>query len=321
MVAARRDQRMVSAARQTGADTAQCGFPDRMEHHLPRMGISGGLVLTSEAPARKSAVRLWFFQLGCNFLWSILFFVCRSPLLGMAGHRGARCPGDPLSRPQCKRTRRCRMGSSSLTSAGSSSPPTSTPISSLRTGRGCKPGKGAMCSRTKDLKNSPGKETPGDSTAYRIRRLFQQRQPAQHIPEPDRRTGHRLGDRKAHQLLSAAISFITRTTASIFIPSGSVPTAATISAGSEHVHIEMNHHLRRPARFQPGPERIAVRSHLFGGEMLYPVLMLAGLDLAPLPVAQPYEQDFRRVDGGGSSATIFASPCPMRPSRPWLGSG
>ena len=48
------------------------------------MGISGGLVLTSEAPARKSAVRLWFFQLGCNFLWSILFFVCRSPLLGMA---------------------------------------------------------------------------------------------------------------------------------------------------------------------------------------------------------------------------------------------
>ena len=42
------------------------------------MGISGGLVLTSEAPARKSAVRLWFLQLGCNFLWSILFFVCRS---------------------------------------------------------------------------------------------------------------------------------------------------------------------------------------------------------------------------------------------------
>ena len=36
----------------------------------------------------------------------------------------------------------------------------------------------------------------------------------------------------------------------------------------EHVHIEMNHHLRRPARFQPGPERIAVRSHLFGGETL-----------------------------------------------------
>ena len=41
------------------------------------MGISGGLVLTSEAPARKSAVRLWFLQLGCNFLWSILFFVCQ----------------------------------------------------------------------------------------------------------------------------------------------------------------------------------------------------------------------------------------------------
>ena len=72
------------------------------------MGISGGLVLTSEAPARKSAVRLWFLQLGCNFLWSILFFVCRSPLLGMADIVVL----DVLvilSRPQCKRTRRCRM--------------------------------------------------------------------------------------------------------------------------------------------------------------------------------------------------------------------
>ena len=112
------------------------------------MGISGGLVLTSEAPARKSAVRLWFLQLGCNFLWSILFFVCRSPLLGMADivvldvlvilYLVRSANDAPLPH-----------GSSSLTSAGSFSPPTSTPIFSLRTGRGCKPGKGAMCSRTK----------------------------------------------------------------------------------------------------------------------------------------------------------------------------
>lgn len=113
------------------------------------MGISGGLVLTSEAPARKSAVRLWFFQLGCNFLWSILFFVCRSPLLGMADIVVL----DVLVILYLVRRANVRAGSrhgsSSLTSAGSSSPPTSTPISSLRTGRGCKPGKGAMCSRTK----------------------------------------------------------------------------------------------------------------------------------------------------------------------------
>lgn len=47
------------------------------------MGISAGLVLTSGAPARKSVMSVWFVQLGFNFLWSILFFTARSPLLGM----------------------------------------------------------------------------------------------------------------------------------------------------------------------------------------------------------------------------------------------
>lgn len=157
---ARRDQRMVSAARQTGADTAQCGFPDRMEHHLLCMGISGGLVLTSEAPARKSAVRLWFFQLGCNFLWSILFFVCRSPLLGMAGHRGARCPGDPLSRPQCKRTRRCRMALRPL--------PLLAPLRHLpqrlypRCERDGAVNRGkARCAAGRRFEKSPGRKLPG----------------------------------------------------------------------------------------------------------------------------------------------------------------
>lgn len=52
MVVARRDQRMVSAARQTGANTAQCGFPDRMEHHLPLHGHLGrvGTDLRSPRP-------------------------------------------------------------------------------------------------------------------------------------------------------------------------------------------------------------------------------------------------------------------------------
>lgn len=47
------------------------------------MGVSAGLVLTSRAPARHRVMTLWFVQLGFNVLWSILFFVCCSPLLGM----------------------------------------------------------------------------------------------------------------------------------------------------------------------------------------------------------------------------------------------
>ena len=47
------------------------------------MGLSAGLVLTSVSPLRRRVMALWFAQLGFNVLWSILFFVCRSPLLGM----------------------------------------------------------------------------------------------------------------------------------------------------------------------------------------------------------------------------------------------
>lgn len=47
------------------------------------MGISAGRVLTAPVDNRRSVMTLWFVQLGFNFLWSILFFVCRSPLLGM----------------------------------------------------------------------------------------------------------------------------------------------------------------------------------------------------------------------------------------------
>lgn len=47
------------------------------------MGISAGLVLTSASSARRSVMTIWFVQLAFNFLWSILFFTCRSPLLGM----------------------------------------------------------------------------------------------------------------------------------------------------------------------------------------------------------------------------------------------
>ena len=43
------------------------------------MGLSAGLVLTSVSPLRRRVMALWFAQLGFNVLWSILFFVCRSP--------------------------------------------------------------------------------------------------------------------------------------------------------------------------------------------------------------------------------------------------
>lgn len=47
------------------------------------MGISAGLVLTSASPYRRNVMALWYVQLGFNLLWSILFFTCRSPLLGL----------------------------------------------------------------------------------------------------------------------------------------------------------------------------------------------------------------------------------------------
>lgn len=47
------------------------------------MGVSAGLVASSGAPSRRRVLILWAVQLGFNILWSILFFVCRSPLWGL----------------------------------------------------------------------------------------------------------------------------------------------------------------------------------------------------------------------------------------------
>ncbi len=47
------------------------------------MGISAGRILTAAESPRRTVMTLWGIQLGVNFLWSILFFVCRSPLAGM----------------------------------------------------------------------------------------------------------------------------------------------------------------------------------------------------------------------------------------------
>ncbi|MDE6046496.1 MAG: tryptophan-rich sensory protein [Alistipes sp.] len=47
------------------------------------MGISAGRILTASEGPRRRVLILWGIQLGVNFLWSILFFVCRSPLAGM----------------------------------------------------------------------------------------------------------------------------------------------------------------------------------------------------------------------------------------------
>lgn len=50
------------------------------------MGISAGRVMTAadaKACCRRRVMTLWYVQLAFNFGWSILFFVCRSPLLGM----------------------------------------------------------------------------------------------------------------------------------------------------------------------------------------------------------------------------------------------
>lgn len=47
------------------------------------MGISAGRILTASDKNRHGVLTLWGIQLGVNFLWSMLFFVARSPLLGM----------------------------------------------------------------------------------------------------------------------------------------------------------------------------------------------------------------------------------------------
>lgn len=47
------------------------------------IGISAGRILTSTDSRRRNVMMIWGIQLGCNFLWSMLFFMARSPLLGM----------------------------------------------------------------------------------------------------------------------------------------------------------------------------------------------------------------------------------------------
>lgn len=47
------------------------------------IGLSAGLVLTSCHKGRQTVMLLWYIQLALNFLWTVCFFVLRSPLLGM----------------------------------------------------------------------------------------------------------------------------------------------------------------------------------------------------------------------------------------------
>lgn len=47
------------------------------------MGISAGRIVTTAEGPRREVLTIWGIQLGVNFLWSMLFFVARSPLLGM----------------------------------------------------------------------------------------------------------------------------------------------------------------------------------------------------------------------------------------------
>lgn len=47
------------------------------------MGISIGLIITSNVPVKKFLVSLFVIQLLFNFLWSIGFFYLQNPLLGL----------------------------------------------------------------------------------------------------------------------------------------------------------------------------------------------------------------------------------------------
>ncbi len=47
------------------------------------MGISAGLVIGSTRPRRREVIWLFVLQLLFNFMWCILFFTMRNPLLGL----------------------------------------------------------------------------------------------------------------------------------------------------------------------------------------------------------------------------------------------
>jgi tryptophan-rich sensory protein len=47
------------------------------------MGISVFLLIQSKSKNKINAIKLFWMQLGVNFLWSILFFGLRNPLLGL----------------------------------------------------------------------------------------------------------------------------------------------------------------------------------------------------------------------------------------------
>lgn len=47
------------------------------------IGISAGLILSTCAAKRHAVMLLWYLQLALNFLWSILFFTLRNPLLAL----------------------------------------------------------------------------------------------------------------------------------------------------------------------------------------------------------------------------------------------
>ncbi len=47
------------------------------------IGVSAGLVLSTCTAKRHTAMIFWYLQLALNFLWSILFFTLRNPMLAL----------------------------------------------------------------------------------------------------------------------------------------------------------------------------------------------------------------------------------------------
>lgn len=47
------------------------------------IGVSAGIVLSTGEKGRHTVMLIWYIQLMLNFLWTICFFVLRSPFLGV----------------------------------------------------------------------------------------------------------------------------------------------------------------------------------------------------------------------------------------------
>ena len=111
---------------------------------------------------------------------------------------------------------------------------------------------------------------------------------------------------------SAAMSFITRMTSSIFIPSGSVPTAAMISAGSSTSISKWITTFDAPHDFNQVLIASLFCATSLGVRCFIPYCFWRSLISSRSQLRNPTSNMFDGVNRVGNSARILVSPYPMQ---------